>query len=322
MSSDRPACPLGTARFERVPASLRRRLASIAAVFGALLCAACGGSGAARSNVTGISASAVIPATPAPTNARSASSYDAVVLTDGAAGFYRLGDTTRTLTDATANALNGSYGSAVLLGAAGLTSANSAAATFPGGDYDASRIAAVPPAAGLQPKYVSLETWVDAASFNTSNRYQPIVSYGRYHTGTSYQLTITPINQFYFSIHTAAASPSIVAKTTSAPGRIFHLIGTYDGANLKLYVNGVLEGQGAAGGAIDYSGLYSWTGLAIGSGYDALPNHPLENYAGTIGDVSIYNYALTPAASDEPLSERRQDPADHRNAGRGRCIRR
>jgi hypothetical protein len=297
MFSHRPAARLGTVRFQRVPASLPGRLSSTAAVCAVLSCAACGGgSGAALSNVAGISAAAVIPATPAPANAHvAASGYDAVVLTDGAVGFYRLGDTTRTLTDATGNALNGSYGSAVVLGATGLTSANSAAAAFPGGDYDASLIGSVAPAAQLQPKYVSVETWVDAASYNTSNRYQPIVSYGRYHSGTSYQLTITPINQFYFSIHTAAASPSIVAKTPSAPGRIFHLVGTYDGANLKLYVNGVLEGQGAASGAIDYSGLYSWTGLAIGSGYDALPNHPLENYAGTIGDVSIYNFALTPA---------------------------
>lgn len=258
----------------------------------------CGGAGAPGSvPQNGATASSVLP--PVHAGAKTVkprditANYDTTVLNDTPLAFYRMNDTTSTLTDAGPNAVNGTYGSAVALGVPGLTSPNYTAASFPGGNYDPTLFAQVLPTAQLQPSVVSVEAWVDASALNSANRYQPIVAYGNYRTGTSYQLTITPINQFFFSVHTATASPSVVATTTSTPGQIFHIIGTYDGTGLKLYINGVLQGQGSATGAINYGGVLNWTGLAVASGFDPLTNHPLENYAGTIADVSIYNYALT-----------------------------
>ena len=221
--------------------------------------------------------------------------YDAVVLRDRAAAFYRMSDVTKLLHDVALNPKHGNHGLAEMLGVPGITSTDSTAAQFPGGDVDPSRYATVLANPKLQPPVVSVEAWAEASAFNTSNRYEPIVSYGRFRSGTPYQLTVTPINQFLFSVHTPTGSWSVVATTTLSPGRAFHLTGTYDGASLKIYVNGVLEGQSPASGPIDYSATYPWTGLTIGAGLDALPNHPLESFAGTIADVSIYSYALAPA---------------------------
>jgi Concanavalin A-like lectin/glucanases superfamily len=298
MSSFR-LCPLAGS-----PGRSPRRASGFAPLFvlllGSLLFTGCGGAGggSASNPIPRLGSQSKLEASASkPASAQSvvAANYDSTILADAPVAFYRLNDSTGVVSDATANALDGSYGSAVQLGASGLTSMNYTAAAFPGGDFDSSRIASVLPNAQLRPTVVSVDAWVAPSALNSSNRYQPMVEYGRFSTGTAYQLTITPINQFFFSVHTAAGSPSTVAKTTSSPGHIYHIVGTYDGSSLKLYVNGVLEGQASASGTIAYVGEYSWSGLAIGSGYDALTTHPIENYAGTIGDVSIYNYALTPA---------------------------
>jgi hypothetical protein len=220
--------------------------------------------------------------------------YDAVVLGDRAAAFYRMSDVTKLLHDIALNPKHGNHGRAEILGVPGITSTGTTAAGFPGGDVDPSRYAAVLPNAKLEPSIVSVEAWADASAFNTRDRYEPIVSYGRFSSGTPYQLSVTPINQFLFSVHTVTGTSSVVAATTLLPGRAFHLTGTYDGSSLRVYVNGVLEGQAPASGAIDYSATYPWTGLTIGSGLDALANHPLESFGGTIADVSVYGYALAP----------------------------
>ena len=65
----------------------------------------------------------------------------------------------------------------------------------------------------------------------------------------------------------------------------FHIVGIWDGAYAKLYINGKLESQSTAG-----SGTISaaTTDLTIGRGYG-----PGRYFSGQIDDVRIYNYALT-----------------------------
>jgi hypothetical protein len=219
--------------------------------------------------------------------------YDSAILNDHPLSYYRMNDVTKLLHDFAPNPRHGNHGSAEQLGVSGLTSMDYTAAAFPGGTYNITRFANVLPDAKLQPTIVSVEAWVEASSLNASGLFQPVVAYGRLSTGTPYQIAISPINQFVFSVHTATANTSVVSNTLSAPGRVFHIVGTYDGTTLKIYVNGVFENQTSASGAITYAGIYSWTGLAIGSGYDALTTHPIVSYAGTIADVSIYGYGLT-----------------------------
>ena len=50
-------------------------------------------------------------------------------------------------------------------------------------------------------------------------------------------------NQFEFSVETASGTKATVASTTKpVSGTWYYVAGTYDGSNLKLYVNGVQEG--------------------------------------------------------------------------------
>ena len=79
-----------------------------------------------------------------------------------------------------------------------------------------------------------------------------------------------------------------VRTTPSTPYKIglwYHLTGIYDGDNLKIYVNGQLEGQEPHKGTINFKFVESQLGGIFGQrrpGFD-----------GTLDEVAIYRRALT-----------------------------
>ncbi|HBL00218.1 TPA: hypothetical protein DDZ02_00240 [candidate division WWE3 bacterium] len=82
-----------------------------------------------------------------------------------------------------------------------------------------------------------------------------------------------------------------VASTTSSwtPNTWYHLAGTFDGTNLKIYVNGVLENTTTNGSAytIDSAGAPLLIGKTYGSQWVGGSG---EIFKGRIDDVKIYNY--------------------------------
>lgn len=87
------------------------------------------------------------------------------------------------------------------------------------------------------------------------------------------------------SLKTAtAALPALVAATT------YHVVGTYDGVNVRIYVNSVLQGTTAATGAISYASIAS-LGLAFGND----PSNTDSNLQGYLDEVAIYSQALSAA---------------------------
>ena len=83
------------------------------------------------------------------------------------------------------------------------------------------------------------------------------------------------------------SSPSVGGVTPLAINTWYHVAGTYDGTNLKVYVNGVLDGT------VAYSGNFISTAneLKIGGG---LSNNT-EYFPGSISDVRLWNVARTAA---------------------------
>jgi hypothetical protein len=78
--------------------------------------------------------------------------------------------------------------------------------------------------------------------------------------------------------HTQHNAAAVSALT---PGRWYHLVGTYNGSNVSIYVDGVLMGSASASG-----GLYSSGSIDIGGkGFD--------HFAGAIDEVRIYNRSLS-----------------------------
>jgi len=110
-----------------------------------------------------------------------------------------------------------------------------------------------------------------------------LAAYNLYHLGST-----ASNHQFAFSINiggslkTATATLPLVVVGTS-----YFVLGTYDGVNVRIYVNGVLQGTTAATGAISYASIGAY-GLAFGND----PSLTDANIQGAMGIVGIYNYAL------------------------------
>ncbi|GIX06788.1 MAG: hypothetical protein KatS3mg115_1191 [Candidatus Poribacteria bacterium] len=69
-------------------------------------------------------------------------------------------------------------------------------------------------------------------------------------------------------------------------GEWYHFAGTFDGAFLRVYVNGVLEGE------TPYAGLIAPSDLELWIGADDF-GRPTDSFPGKIDEVRLYNRALS-----------------------------
>src|SRR2546426_2029330 len=161
------------------------------------------------------------------------------LLFDGPAGYWRLGEPAgaTTAADASGNAITGSYEPGVSLGQPGALSGDSAAAFASGAAL------VLPNAAGLDLRAaVSVEAWVrpSAASQN----------------GGIFEKTVGGAVNSQYMMLLEAGGAKFRVKTTAgglipAGGPVLggvrwtQLVGTFDGTNLRLYVNGALFASAA-----------------------------------------------------------------------------
>jgi hypothetical protein len=144
----------------------------------------------------------------------------------------------------------------------------------------------------LQPAHVSVECWYFAGSSPTDLRALVCSNYYGSGGNIGYELgwdvTSGQVNNLQFGSYNTTTGWT--AATMSGAGVINgqwnHVVGTYDGATLKLYVNGALKASQAWAGPLGYQAQP----FAIGR------YHTGAQLLGTfISDVAIYNQALTPA---------------------------
>jgi hypothetical protein len=87
------------------------------------------------------------------------------------------------------------------------------------------------------------------------------------------------------SYHSVVTSATTVAKATT-----YHVVGTYNGSKMQIYVNGVLQGATAHYGPVHYNP--SLGGELAGDGWGPTPTAAFQ---GNLDDISIYKKALTAA---------------------------
>jgi hypothetical protein len=147
----------------------------------------------------------------------------------------------------------------------------------------------------LQPtSFLTVEAWHKPNVCATGSVKQVLACYGSdvaslaawnlYHSGSS------AVNHtFKFSVNVAG---TIVTATATLPvvvvGSTYHVVGTYDGVNVRIYVNGVLQGTTAATGAISYASIAGY-GIALGND----PSLTDANLQGYLDEVAIYAQALS-----------------------------
>ena len=137
----------------------------------------------------------------------------------------------------------------------------------------------------LPTRTITAEAWI---SVEAGTRWGSIVGYyqdnGSYEKGWLLGYNNT---NFLLSVSTASKLHTITSKTVFEKGRWYHVVGTYDGKTMKLFVNGVEEATGiAANGDIAYPEKAFYT---IGAYRDADEFFRMQ---GVLHRVRVYNNAL------------------------------
>ncbi|MCD9026409.1 LamG-like jellyroll fold domain-containing protein [Cohnella silvisoli] len=145
----------------------------------------------------------------------------------------------------------------------------------------------IPDGAGLDGmNRMTVSTWVKLNQLPSTN-YVIIGKEGAYRvvvnsSGTGHVQIATTNNSWYSTGTTAAFTTSIT------PGKWYHIVGTYDGNRVRVYVNGELQGTGtqAISGAV--------VNNASPLRFSDRPDLNTTQYAhGVTDDVKLYNEALT-----------------------------
>lgn len=228
-----------------------------------------------------------------PTEAAAPTGYQAVVLSDGPVAYYRLDEMSgNTIASVVAAAPTGHFTKNVTLRAPSpVGGGTDTAATFStsGGDSDL----------GLGDDFgfsgtapFTIEAWVNPAS--AAQSYRHVFSKAdRTSSGDS------PINGYNVVVGSGSAQPTVwierfvamsSVKTTLVPiaaGAFTHVVATYDGAALRLYVNGTATPPAADARTMPAA----TTGAFIGSANGGVNGG--HGFPGVIDEVAIYDKALS-----------------------------
>jgi hypothetical protein len=216
---------------------------------------------------------------------RPADAYGQVVSDDQPLAWWRgNGDTTDTLGNAPGGVLfGGTYG-------AGLLPANPSMQSFNVDGID-DRVD-VPDQAQLDAATAAftVEAWINPDTFPTWGT--AVARQG------FWELTLNNGKAYFAAIVNAGAgnvSRDAVGTTTLSTGTLYHLVGTFDGTNVRVYVNGTEHGSatGAAATFVHGTGLLIIGGWASGAGTYA------DFFDGRISEVAVYSRALSPAEITE-----------------------
>jgi hypothetical protein len=208
------------------------------------------------------------------------SAYSDKVLADGALGYWRLNDASGDALDSSGAGRTLTVTGTPTYRSVGATSDGDSGVLFPGGGTDefARSDAALRPTAA-----VTLEFWYKPTAFPTV---QYLVACGD--TGNNgYRFHSDNTALVIFTVGNGSANTALGAGTMVI-GRWHHLVGTYDGTNVRSYLNGaLLAGPTALTGPIGYGAIVQFV---VGQ-YES-PTAARQT-AGTLDEVAVYGAALS-----------------------------
>jgi hypothetical protein len=214
--------------------------------------------------------------------ARNTTLYSQVVLSDRPAAYWKLDEAAGTSAADSAGSSTGTYVNGPSLNQATPVKDAGTAVDFDGtNDFmTAADSVALSPTAAM-----SIEAWVRPDAFGAL---RTIVQ-----KTNSYWLRIDNSGAITAFIYDGASYEPRVTGTTLVAGTTYHVVATFSGTSLKVYVDGALRGTTARTTAIPDNA--SGVNVGVGGSY----------FDGTIDEVAIYGYELTG-----------QQVTEHYNAGR------
>jgi hypothetical protein len=222
-------------------------------------------------------------------------SYAQVVLGDTPVAYWRLGETNGTVAHDYWGGHDGTYLNVLLAQPGYNTNDTDTSATFgnlsPTDSY-VSGIQGIDFSTFANNATFSVEAWVNGP--NTQNTGGAgIVTYGYGNGGEQFDLDTGNGGRFRFSIRDAV-NVAHNANSSVGPNSTWqHVVGVCDEPNglIHLYVNGIETATTGISGGIQMG----TTPVSIGSRKSGFNSNYNLNFVGSIDEVAIYNYALTPA---------------------------
>ena len=162
--------------------------------------------------------------------------------------------------------------------------------------FNGTNFVQIPDNPTLKPTAVTIDTWVKFDSLDTTGASSAGLQYlvfkqnSRTFSFEGYALQknrVAGVDRFQFYVSSASGVQQIATSTTSVvPGQFYHVAGTYDGNNVKLYVNGVLESNVIGGLPLDYGTNPVYLGTSGQSFFDG-------KLTGQLDEVHLFNRALS-----------------------------
>jgi hypothetical protein len=139
---------------------------------------------------------------------------------------------------------------------------------------------------------LSISAWVKYNNnLATSNRYHPIVA-KQGTKGNSFILqnmrsgASSNGGELFFGVNTPNGTFNAFSGVVPSQNVWYNIVGTYDGSNVKIYIDGVLKATSSASGNINSNTELMMLGDGGYGGYSQLLN-------GNLDEVSIYSRGLT-----------------------------
>lgn len=212
--------------------------------------------------------------------------YEATVLRDAPVAYWRLDETSgTTATDSVGNN-HGVYMNGVVLGQPGALADNDASNSAAKFTQSLQTKVEVPWSASINTPQYTMECW--AMITGGVEHRSPMTSRGDY-PQEGHIFYANPSNIWLYSSGTGAGWSSI-GDVPIVNGQWYHLVGTYDGAVKRFFINGLEVGSSAVAIAPNDENV-----LRIGAG---MSEDPVGDYffEGLIDEAAVYNKALSPAA--------------------------
>src|SRR5438128_8287280 len=216
------------------------------------------------------------------------------ILSDGPIGYWRLGELppATTAADSSPGGNNGRYSGGVTLGVPGFHDGDTAALF----DGRTGRVV-VPNSVSLNPAHITMEAKVGWGGPNAASPQQRILEKSSYAEVAQYALNILDTGHVLVEIRTTAAT---LAQSSAQSASVIpvgvntetHIVATFDGKTIRIYLNGMLDSEtpaGANAGDISPKPPPS-TGSDLGIGNQAGRDRPFN---GKIDEVALFGQALT-----------------------------
>jgi hypothetical protein len=220
-----------------------------------------------------------------------ASAYAQAVLgTAGVRGYWRLGDASTTAADASSSANSGVFLNGPLAVGPLITGEQNNNARDLDGVNDWVDLA---PAPFGTPARLSAEAWVRTGSTKPAGGYHFLITNSSNEFSNGFSLAVNQANQATFvAARSALARGQATSSVTLAPNTTHHVVGTYDGARVRIYVDGVERGSAAFTGALTWN---SGRDLRLGRKV-AAASAATAYLDGVLDEAAVYTAAL-PAAT-------------------------